>query len=377
MTDRRPNLLFVFGDQWRAQATGFVGNGQIKTPHLDAMAQRGVDYLLLNVGRSDSRAWEARLGEMFDRLLVREVKEHRPDVLLGYGGSPSERGRRRYVRQQGAAVIFALRNLAYLDRRAFHDVDAVLSTSRFITEHYRRVIGLESTPIVSPIAIEDAVADERDPQFLTFINPSLQKGAMVFARVAEELSKRHPTLPIMVIEARGTAGTLVGAGLAGGFDLRKRKNILVSPGGVRASHIYSVTRVLAVPSVFDEPLGRVPSEAILNGVPPIVSGRGGLPEAAAIVDDEGRAIDPPGGFIAPIPPEVTTATRTPVSAEQAAPWIDLCERLMLHDGAWAEASLNAERNAWRFHPDRLGDLHAEFIDSVKRKRGETAGPGFD
>lgn len=33
-----PNVLFVFGDQWRASATGFGGNAEVQTPHLDRLA---------------------------------------------------------------------------------------------------------------------------------------------------------------------------------------------------------------------------------------------------------------------------------------------------------------------------------------------------
>ncbi|MGD9496586.1 MAG: sulfatase-like hydrolase/transferase, partial [Armatimonadota bacterium] len=41
---RGPNLLFVFADQMRAQACGFMGNRQVRTPHMDRMAQQGVVF---------------------------------------------------------------------------------------------------------------------------------------------------------------------------------------------------------------------------------------------------------------------------------------------------------------------------------------------
>ncbi|NLF31433.1 MAG: hypothetical protein GX591_11185 [Planctomycetes bacterium] len=34
----RPNIVFVFADQMRAQATGFAGDPNVRTPHLDALA---------------------------------------------------------------------------------------------------------------------------------------------------------------------------------------------------------------------------------------------------------------------------------------------------------------------------------------------------
>ena len=40
----RPNVLFVFADQWRAQATGYAGDPNVRTPHLDALAARSVNF---------------------------------------------------------------------------------------------------------------------------------------------------------------------------------------------------------------------------------------------------------------------------------------------------------------------------------------------
>jgi len=41
---RRPNLVFVFADQLRAQSVGFMGNRQVQTPNLDAFAQQGTVF---------------------------------------------------------------------------------------------------------------------------------------------------------------------------------------------------------------------------------------------------------------------------------------------------------------------------------------------
>jgi len=39
----RPNIVFVLTDQWRAQATGYAGDPNVKTPHLDALAERSIN----------------------------------------------------------------------------------------------------------------------------------------------------------------------------------------------------------------------------------------------------------------------------------------------------------------------------------------------
>jgi arylsulfatase A-like enzyme len=40
----RPNIVFVFGDQWRAQAVGYAGNPQVHTPNIDRLATLSVNF---------------------------------------------------------------------------------------------------------------------------------------------------------------------------------------------------------------------------------------------------------------------------------------------------------------------------------------------
>jgi arylsulfatase A-like enzyme len=40
----KPNLVFVFADQWRAQATGYSGNPDVLTPNLDRLAKESVNF---------------------------------------------------------------------------------------------------------------------------------------------------------------------------------------------------------------------------------------------------------------------------------------------------------------------------------------------
>jgi arylsulfatase A-like enzyme len=41
---KRPNVIFVFADQWRAQATGYAGDPNVKTPNLDSLANESVNF---------------------------------------------------------------------------------------------------------------------------------------------------------------------------------------------------------------------------------------------------------------------------------------------------------------------------------------------
>ncbi len=42
--DRRPNVVFVFADEWRAQAAGYAGDVNCRTPVLDSLARGSVSF---------------------------------------------------------------------------------------------------------------------------------------------------------------------------------------------------------------------------------------------------------------------------------------------------------------------------------------------
>ena len=44
MSQDRPNIVYVFADQWRAQDTGYASNRQVRTPHLDTLAAQSVNF---------------------------------------------------------------------------------------------------------------------------------------------------------------------------------------------------------------------------------------------------------------------------------------------------------------------------------------------
>lgn len=41
---KRPNVVFVFADQWRAQATGYAGDPNVRTPNLDRLASQSINF---------------------------------------------------------------------------------------------------------------------------------------------------------------------------------------------------------------------------------------------------------------------------------------------------------------------------------------------
>ena len=38
-----PNVILIFGDQWRAQAFGYAGNSCVQTPNIDRLASQSIN----------------------------------------------------------------------------------------------------------------------------------------------------------------------------------------------------------------------------------------------------------------------------------------------------------------------------------------------
>jgi glycosyltransferase involved in cell wall biosynthesis len=306
---------------------------------------RGVQYLLLD--SLPIFTWQ--FDDLFDETLLK----FSPDILLAYGGRPEDRRRYERARQHGVKTVFGLRNAAYKTPGFFDHFDGVLTPSSFLTNLYRTTMGFESTPLPVPLNLEDVVAEERDPHFVTMVNPSPEKGLMVMARLAEELGRRRPDIPVLIVEARGSVDHLVQAGLLSGFDLRRHKSIVGTPSVAQPKVFYARTRVLVAPSLWQEPAGRVAAEAMLNGIPPIVSDRGGLGEVCN-----------GAGFVLHIPQEFTPKTNEPVPAEAVEPWVELIVRLwddqVFYEGEAARALAASDM----YRPENLTPLYVDYFAQV-------------
>jgi arylsulfatase A-like enzyme len=40
---RKPNILYILVDQWRAQSTGYSGDKNVMTPNLDKLASKSIN----------------------------------------------------------------------------------------------------------------------------------------------------------------------------------------------------------------------------------------------------------------------------------------------------------------------------------------------
>jgi glycosyltransferase involved in cell wall biosynthesis len=241
-----------------------------------------------------------------------------PDQLIACNGHPMILDTMARARRHGVTTAFAVRGFGYYDPRYFADVDHAFTCSQFLTDHYGERIGLTSTPLEPPIAWEPVVAPVESRACVTFVNPSLHKGLLLFARLADMLGSRRPDIPIVVVQSGHTGGSL---NAIPGIDFSRYPQIMAAPPVPRPADYFAVTRLLVVPSVWEEPFGRVAAEAMINGIPPLVSNRGSLPHVVG-----GDASAGGGGRVLPVPAWMTgTTTAVPTEAE-VEPWVNaVCE----------------------------------------------------
>jgi hypothetical protein len=94
-------------------------------------------------------------------------------------------------------------------------------------------------------------------------------------------------------------------------------------------------------------------EALLNGIPPIVSDRGALPE---VVNG--------AGFVVHIPKEITLETNQPVPVEVVEPWIEVILRLWDKQVFYKDGHEMALMAGMAYHPDVLAPRYVEYFRTI-------------
>jgi len=275
---------------------------------------RGVAVAVLR-GPTTPRDPGADECQDFLALFEAAWERHRPEVVVGYGGGALSREVLRRAKARGAATVFPLHNLRYRDAAPFADADAVVVASRFAAEHYRATLGLRCTVLPNLVDPGRVRAEVREPRYIVFVNPTVEKGVFLFARVADEVGRRRPDIPFLVVESRGTESDVASCGL----DLQARGNVFFLPETPDPRRFWRVARLCLLPSLVAENQPMVAIEAMTNGVPVLGTDRGGIPET---LGRAGVVFSPPG--------RLTPATRVLPTVEEVAPWVESILRLWDH-----------------------------------------------
>jgi len=272
----------------------------------------GVPVTLLLTRHNDesqpNRAEAAQFQGLFGHLL----DDFAPDQLIACNGHPMIQAAMAGARKRGVTTAFAVRGFGYYERRYFEHVDHAFTCSRFLTDLYRDKVKLVSTPIEPPIDWSTVVAPTESRAFVTFVHPAPHKGLLLFARLADMLGSRRPDIPVLVVQSGQSGGSL---NAIPGIDFGQYPQIMAAPPVPTPADYFALTRILLVPSIWEEPFGRVAAEAMINAIPPIVSNRGSLPDVVGGDFSAGG-----GGRVLPIPEWMTFKTKRLPSDQEVEPW---------------------------------------------------------
>ena len=143
----------------------------------------------------------------------------------------------------------------------------VLYTSKFVHQLAKKLFCRDGFVFYPPFDnISKFYINKRKHKVITLINPIPEKGIDTFL----ELSIYFRDFLFLTVEGWRPVK----------IDERYlKKNVKYIPRRNNLTSIYRQTRILLVPSHFEEGFGRTVTEAALHGVPAIASNRGGLIEA--------------------------------------------------------------------------------------------------
>jgi glycosyltransferase involved in cell wall biosynthesis len=310
----------------------------------------GVRVTMLPTAHSRAHtAPSQREAGMFLDLADQVLTRFEPQILLTYGGHPVSLELMKRARARGIPVVFHLHNFSYTDRRGFGDVSALLVPTECARRLYSARLGRECVHIPLPLNLERVIAPNPEPQYVTFVNPQLAKGAAMVARIALELDKRRPDIPFLIVESRAAADEL--ARLP--FDLSGLTNLNRMANTPDPRDFYRISRAMLVPSL-TENAASVAREALANGIPVLASDRGGLPETLG-----------DAGFVFTLPDSLPASGGTAVpTARECAPWLATIERLWDDPQFEARHRALAKAEASRWDRDVLAGQYQRFFEQV-------------
>jgi glycosyltransferase involved in cell wall biosynthesis len=312
---------------------------------------KGVKVTTLLTRRNDFHNLDPIEIEQLMFLLDEALRRFSPDVLITQGQPITPQEAMRRARRRGVATVFWLHTQGYDDPFFYEHADSALTPSLFLSEHYRRSVGLVSTHLAPPMEWASIVAPTDNRECVTMVNPSLSKGGALFARLAERLGTERPDIPVMAVLSTPQSHVLGELGI----DFDRFPHFLGIPAAPRPADFYALTKILLVPSIFPEALGRVAAEALINGIPPLVSDRGGLAEA---VDAAGRVL--------PLPAWMTEASKELPSGQEIQPWFEAVCELWDDPARYAEASELARQTGERLYREEvILQRYVDYFSSLR------------
>lgn len=149
----------------------------------------------------------------------------------------------------------------------FEYTNTFVANSCFLRDRYREYWNVDSTVIYPFVDVSEYKVSSPGDAIL-HVTPTHEKGIDITLDVAERITDEK----FIVVGADPESETI-------GERLRHLDNVAFLGYVSDMKCIYERTRLVIMPSRWDEPFGRIPIEAGISGIPTVSSGRGGLKES--------------------------------------------------------------------------------------------------
>ena len=158
-----------------------------------------------------------------------------------------------------------------------------LSNSEFTAQRWQALYGIHSE-VIPPVVQADRylTGNQTAGQHVLFVNPVPIKGVEILLALAAQC----PDLSFLVVESWNLEPHWRNYCRARAQTLR---NVQWRSPSDDMREVYEQTRVLLMPSVWEESFGRTVVEAQMNGIPVLASDRGALPQ---VVGQGGLTVSP-------------------------------------------------------------------------------------
>ena len=203
----------------------------------------------------------------------------KPDLVFFYGGHPVDYLIGVEARARGIPVAAYLVNGNYSGSRWCQDVDLIITDSKATASLYQQQESYRIIPVGKFINPSLVVAEHHTRQHLLLVNPTMEKGAGLVVQLALMLETERPDITFEVVESRGKWADIVKmVSRTLGKPRDSLANVTVTPNTDDMRPLYGRARMLLAPSLWWESGVRVVVEAMMNGIPALITNRGGTPE---------------------------------------------------------------------------------------------------
>ena len=193
---------FVFDNPSGTVAFGDLEQKLQQDPHQTfILDENGIHYIYTRCHSRHELDFTLDEGELLYQTFLQVLDEFKPDIVFGYCPGMTSLTCFAEAKRRGIKTVYLLVNGNH-QQFAFPNFDLVITDSQATSDYYAKISRINVVPTGAFFSPERFVSKEREPQYVTFINPVGAKGLPIFAKLAKVCQSELPDLRFLVINSR-------------------------------------------------------------------------------------------------------------------------------------------------------------------------------